>query len=104
MEGRGRLYERGRDTVHAADSLRLGALERLRRALALPPAAAATQIADASADLAGMSHQAVRRLLIEDEPRDERELLVLSDGLRHLEAAVARGIRGENPAPTDRTD
>jgi hypothetical protein len=103
MEGRGRLYEHGRDAVHAADSLRLGALERLRRTLALPPAAAATQIADASADLTGMSHQAVRRLLIEDEPGGESELLALSDGLRHLEAAVTRGIRGEDPAPTDRT-
>ncbi len=104
MEGRGRLYERGRDTVHAADALRLGTLERLRRALALPPAAGATHIADASADLAGISHQAARRLLIEDEPRGERELLALSDGLRTLEAAVARGIRGETPTRPDDTE
>ena len=97
MEGRGRLYEHGGDTVHAADALRLGTLERLRRALALPPAAGAVQIADASADLAGISHRAARNLLIEDEPRGERELLALSDGLRSLEAAVARGIRGETP-------
>jgi hypothetical protein len=101
MEGRGRLYERGRDAVHAADSLRLGTLERLRRALALAPSSPATHIADASADLAGVSRRAVRRLLIEDEPRGERELLALSDGLRALEAAVARGIRGENPTRTD---
>lgn len=104
MEGRGRLYEHGGDTVHAADALRLGTLERLRRALALPPAAGATQIADASADLARISHRAARRLLIEDEPHGERELLALSDGLRTLEAAVARGIRGENPTRPDDTE
>ncbi|WP_198519510.1 DUF4350 domain-containing protein [Microbacterium sp. BR1] len=104
MEGRGRLYEHGGDTVHAADALRLGTLERLRRALALPPAAGAAQIADASADLAGISHRAARDLLIEDEPRGERELLALSDGLRTLEAAVARGIRGETPPDPMRPD
>lgn len=104
MEGRGRLYERGRDALHAADALRLGTLERLRRTLALSPAASATHIADASADLAGMARQAARRLLIEDEPRGERDLLALSDGLRALEAAVARGIRGENPGQAEQTD
>lgn len=98
MEGRGRLYESGRDALYAADSLRLGTLERLRRALALPPAASATDIADASARLAALPHQDARRLLIEDEPRDERELIALSDGLRALEAAVARGIRGAGDA------
>lgn len=95
MEGRGRLYESGRDALYAADALRLGTLERLRRALALPPAASAIDIADASARLAALPHQDARRLLIEDQPRGERELIALSDGLRALEAAVTRGIRGE---------
>ena len=95
MSGRGRLYERGRDTVHAADALRLGTLERLRRSLALSPGASAVDIADASADLAGLPHAAARRLLIEDEPRTERDLLVVSDGLGALESAVARAISGD---------
>lgn len=101
MAGRGRLYERGRDTVHAADALRLGTLERLRRALALSPGARAADIADASAALAGMSHRAVRLLLIESEPRTERDLLAVSDGLRALESAVARGIRGDRMPPAN---
>lgn len=101
MAGRGHLYQRGRDTVHAADALRLGALERLRRALALSPGSSAADIADASAELTGMSPPAVRRLLVDDAPRTERDLLAVSDGLRALELAVARGIRGEG-MPTDR--
>lgn len=94
MEGRGRLYERGRDAVHAADALRLGTLERLRRALALPPAASAAHIADASAGLVGISPRDARRVLIEDEPATEADLLRLSDALRGLEDGVVAGIRG----------
>lgn len=95
MEGRGRLYERGRDAVHAADSLRLGALERMRRMLALPPAASAAQIAEAAAELTGTPPAKVRGALFEREPRTEAELLAVSDDLREIEDAVARGIRGD---------
>ncbi len=104
MEGRGRLYESSRDALHAADSLRLGTLERLRRALALPPAASATDIADASARLTALPHQDARRLLIEDEPRGERELIALSDGLRALEASVAHRIRGAGETRPEQTN
>jgi hypothetical protein len=104
MEGRGRLYERGRDAVHAADSLRLGALERMRRTLALPPAASAAQIAEAAAELTGVPPARVRGVLFEREPRTEAELLAVSDDLREIEDAVTRGIRGDIRDPTNRTD
>lgn len=101
MAGRGHLYERGRDAVHAADALRLGSLERLRRELGLARGASATEIADTAATVAGIPHGAARRLLIEDQPRNERQLLAVSDGLRAMESAVARSIRGEHrPAPS----
>jgi len=100
MEGRGRLYERGRDAVHAADSLRLGALERMRRMLALPPAASAAQIAEAAAELIGTPPAKVRGALFEREPRTEAELLAVSDGYKLGRVGLWKvtNVTGEVPA------
>ncbi|MCP2637489.1 DUF4350 domain-containing protein [Microbacterium sp. HD4P20] len=97
-EGRARLYARSRDAVHAADQLRLGALERLARLLGLGPGASAPEIADAAAGRTGLDRGAVRGILIEDIPRSDADLVELSARLRHLEDAVHAAVRPErNP-------
>ncbi|HEX5858723.1 MAG TPA: DUF4350 domain-containing protein [Microbacterium sp.] len=99
MEGRARLYARSRDAVHAADALRIGAIGRLARHLALGPAASAGDVSDAAADRIGAPRVAVRGILIDSLPRTDAELVALSDRLRDLEAAVRAAVRTERNAP-----
>ncbi|WP_345801917.1 DUF4350 domain-containing protein [Microbacterium sp. AZCO] len=94
-EGRARLYARSRDTVHAADQLRIGALGRLGRVLGLGPAASAAEIADAAADRLAWDRRAVRGILIDDLPATDAQLVALRDRLRHLEEAVTQTVRPE---------
>lgn len=99
MEGRGRLYARSRDALHAADALRIGALTRLARVLGLGVAASAPDIADAAAARIGAPRATVRDILIDSLPRTDAELVALSDRLRDLEAAVHAAARTERNAP-----
>lgn len=99
MEGRGRLYARSRDTVHAADALRIGALTRLARVLSLGKAASAPDIADAAAERIGAPRSTAHEILIDSLPRTDAELVALSDRLRDLEAAVHAAARTERNAP-----
>ncbi|MDN3496415.1 DUF4350 domain-containing protein [Planococcus sp. APC 4015] len=94
-EGRGRLYARARDASHAADQLRIGALGRLSRVLALGKAASATEIADAVAIRTGFDRGAVRGILIDEIPAGDGELLTLRARLRDLEDAVDAAVRPE---------
>lgn len=97
-EGRARLYARARDTVHAADQLRFGALERLSRTLGLGPAAPAPTIADAAAHRLGADRARVRGILIDDLPAGDADLVALADALDDLETAVRLAVRPErNP-------
>lgn len=94
-EGRARLYAQSRDALHAADQLRLGALDRLARALALGPAASAADIADAAASRAQIDRGLARRLLLDDVPTDDAGLVDLRQRLRQLEDAVTAANRPE---------
>ncbi|MBN9195692.1 MAG: hypothetical protein J0I44_06430, partial [Microbacterium sp.] len=100
-EGRARLYARSRDAVHAADRLRVGALRRLARLLALGPAASADEISDAVADRVATPRAVVRDILIDGVPRSDRELVALSDRLRDLEAAVRAAVRSPGAVPAE---
>jgi len=95
MQGRGRLYARGRDHGHAADSLRIGAVGRLARLLGLGPAADVGTVADAAADRIGASRTHVRALLLDEAPHTDAQLLAISDRLRDLELAVRAAVRDE---------
>lgn len=95
MEGRARLYARGRDTAHAADALRIGAAGRLARMLGLGRAADVHVIADAAADRTGAPRARVRSLLVDDVPGTEKDLVAISDGLDDLERAVRAALRDE---------
>jgi hypothetical protein len=97
-EGRARLYAHSRDAVHAADQLRIGALQRLARLLGLGAGASAQEIADAAAARTGIDRGAARRTLIDDVPSTDGELVDLSMRLRAIEDAVHSRVRPErNP-------
>src|SRR5690606_10163416 len=83
-EGRARLYAQSRDAVHAADQLRLGALARIGQLMGLGPAASATDIADAAAARAGVDRGSARRLLLDDIPAGDADLVALSLQLRRF--------------------
>lgn len=94
-EGRARLYAQSRDALHAADQLRLGALDRLARTLGLGPSASAGDIADAAAARAQLDRGEARRILIDDLPADDADLVALRQRLRQLEDAVTAATRPE---------
>lgn len=95
-EGRARLYARSQDALHAADQLRIGALGRIARRLALGPAASATEIADAAAARTGWDRSRVHDILLDDLPSTGAQLVALHESLRTLEAAVHQATR---PSP-----
>jgi hypothetical protein len=94
-EGRARLYAQARDALHAADQLRIGALGRLGRMLALGPSASAEEVADAAAARTGIDRGAVRGILIDGLPHTDAELVALDQRLRALEEAVHTAVRPE---------
>lgn len=94
-EGRARLYAQSRDALHAADQLRIGALGRLAGMLGLGPSAAAGEIADAAAARTGIDRGAARRILIDELPHTDAELVALDQRLRALEEAVHAAVRPE---------
>ncbi len=99
MEGRARLYARSRDTAHALDALRDGALERIGGMLGLGPGAGAADVADAAADRLGVPRAVVRGILIDSVPATEAGLVAASDRLRDLEAAVRASVHVERTDP-----
>lgn len=92
-EGRARLYSRSQDAVHAADQLRIGALGRIARRLALGPGASAIEIADAAAARTGWARERVRDILLDDLPATGAQLVALHENLATLEAAVHHATR-----------
>ncbi|MBA8816630.1 hypothetical protein FHX48_001703 [Microbacterium halimionae] len=94
-EGRVHLYARAGDASHAADQLRLGVLDRLRRQLSLGAGATVQAISDAAATRAGMNAHSVRGILFETVPHTDRELVELVSQLDAVEAAVAAASRPE---------
>lgn len=98
-EGRARLYRRGRDHLHAADSLRLGALGRLARTLGLGPNADIDRVVDAAAGLTGLDRAEARAILVDERPGTDAELLALSDRLRALENSVRSAVRDQGRTP-----
>ena len=94
-EGRARLYAQSRDALHAADQLRIGALGRIGMLLGLGPSASAPEIADAAAGRTGIDRGVARRVLIDDVPASDADLVSLSLRLRQLEDAVHAAVRPE---------
>lgn len=92
MEGRARLYARSGARLRALDALRVGTLRRLAEGLALGSAAGVDDIISTVAAVTARDRAGLRALLIDREPRDDGELVRLSDDLIELERLVQRRI------------
>lgn len=93
MEGRARLYAREGSRLRALDALRVGTLRRIADGLALGRGAGVDDIIAAVAGIATeRDTAALRALLVDLEPRTDRELVELSDRLLELEALIARRV------------
>lgn len=88
VEGRARLYDRGRARLRAADSLRMGVVGRMAPLLGLPRSASVDEVVDAAARLTNGHRDRVAAVLLTEEPATDRDLVRISDDLARLEAAV----------------
>ncbi len=87
-EGRARLYARNAARTHALDQLRIGAIQRIASALRLPRTAHVDDVSAAAAAATGREPAAVRRLLADDAPAGDRDLVRLAADLTTLEDQV----------------
>lgn len=87
-EGRARLYQDGRASGRAADTLRAAALTRLAAKLRLGPQATADMVVRAAAQATGRSVANVDRLLNRPLPARDAELVQWSQDLQALEEEV----------------
>jgi Domain of unknown function (DUF4350) len=87
-EGRARLYARNVARTHALDQLRIGAIQRMASALRLPRTAHVDDVCAAAAAATGREPAAVRRLLADDAPMGDRDLVRLAADLTTLEDQV----------------
>ena len=93
MEGRARLYQNGAARLRALDSLRVGTIARLAVQCGLPRVATVDDVIAAVASVTSSDVREVRSLLLDENPRTDRDLVRLSDRLLELERSVARAIR-----------
>lgn len=87
-EGRARLYAGSRDATHAADQLRISALERIGRTMGLGPAASADEIIDSVSARTGIDRTSLRAILLDDLPSTDADLVSVHTRLTDLERAV----------------
>ncbi|MEZ0113327.1 hypothetical protein ABH920_007357 [Catenulispora sp. EB89] len=90
VEGRARLYERGKVTDRASGALREATRSRLAARLGLPRAAAVGDIAAAIAARGGPEAGATLAVLAGAVPADDAGLVGLASALDRLEAEVGR--------------
>ncbi|MGZ0711415.1 DUF4350 domain-containing protein (plasmid) [Coraliomargarita sp. W4R53] len=98
-EGRARMYAHSRDASHAADQLRIASIGRLSRALRLGAHADARDVADAAASITGSDRVGVHRILLDDLPSSDADLVSLNEQLGHLEDAVNAATHPERKSP-----
>lgn len=99
MEGRARLYARSNARLRALDALRVGAVQRLARVVALGSLAQLEEIISSVAFFTGHPPHEVRRVLVDATPHTDAQLMALSNALQALEYATSRGVRaGVGPA------
>ena len=93
MLGRARLYERSSSRLRALDSLRIGAIGRLAAQCGLPRVASVEEVIAGVASVSARQLGDVRRLLVDDIPHTDRDLVDLSDALLVLEHDVTRALK-----------
>lgn len=90
VEGRARLYERGRVQGRAAEALREATRNRLATRLGLPRTASPSDVAAAVTARGGRPSVEVLGLLAGPAPADDPQLVRLAGALDQLEAEVGR--------------
>lgn len=104
-EGRARLYARSSARVRALDQLRIGTIRRLQELLRLPRSAHVDLVVAGVAGATDRDAASVRRLLVDELPAGDRELVALARDLADLEGRVRTALRPDTtdaPAPTGR--
>ncbi len=96
MEGRARLYQRSGARLRALDALRIGTVGRLAAVCGLPRLAPLEDVIGAVSAAARMDPASVRALLVETVPRNDAELVRLSDALLDLERTITAAVRPGN--------
>lgn len=91
-EGRARLYEKGAARGHSLDALRMGTLSRLAARCGLPKTASVEEIIGSVAMLTGQDPSVLRTILLEKVPKNDRQLVALSDALRDCEERLRRSV------------
>lgn len=102
VEGRARLYNRGRARLHAADSLRIGAIRRIAPNLGLSRTASVDEVIEAAVRLTGRPRDAVAAVLLTADPATDGDLVRISDDLTRLEVAVRAAAVPGAPTPRPR--
>jgi hypothetical protein len=93
VEGRARLYQKSSARTHALDGLRIGTVTRLAVLCGLPKRASLDDVIGAVARETDRPALELRALLIDDTPRNDADLVRISDELLVLERDVAVATR-----------
>ncbi len=94
MLGRARLYEKSGSRLRALDALRVGSVQRIAKLAGLSRHATLAEIVSAAAALTGRPPSDIQRLLVDDVPGTDADLVRRSDELLTLEQEVTRAVRG----------
>lgn len=94
MLGRARLYEKSGARLRALDALRVGTIQRIAKLAGLSRHAGIDEIVAAAAALTGRPPTDIQRLLVEDVPATDADLVRRSDELLTLEHDVTQAVRG----------
>lgn len=93
MRGRARLYEKSSAQLHALDALRMGTIDRLGSLCGLPLVASVDDVIRDVARVTGRKSELVARILRDELPGNEADLIRLSDSLLELESSTAKATR-----------
>ena len=102
VEGRARLYNRGRSRLHAADALRIGAIRRITPNLGMSRTATVDEIVAAAARFLDRPRDQIAAILLTTDPATDADLVRISDDLARLEAAVRAAVVAGGPTSTSR--
>lgn len=99
LEGRAKLYAKGRDHAHAASILRRNTIRVIARAVGLGASAPVQAVSDAASALLGLNPSETLATLGGSAPHTDAELMQLSDRLIQLESAIGAAFRVERNSP-----
>jgi len=94
MLGRARLYEKSGARLRALDALRVGTIQSIARVDGLSRHAGIDEIVETAAALTGRAPTELRRILVDDVPGTDADLVRRSDELLTIDREFTRSVRG----------